>query len=370
MPRSDPGARVEDYYRRVADSLIQQIRRGTAPWTQAWKPGEKALPSNIKTGKPYRGGNSVWLASTAERRGYSDERWGTYRQVKDIGGQVRRGEKGCAILYWQFEAKRLARDRDGKPVLDDKGQPLHETRALASPRVYQYTVFNAEQCSGLPARAPRAGARSWDKHEGAERVMQESGARFVHAGSNRAFYDLERDRIVLPYREQFPSGPTYYQTALHELGHWTGHESRLNRSTLVKGIEDGPKSPQYAREELRAEISAMMTGDRLNLGHDPSRHASYVGSWIEALRDDPREIYKASKDAQQMSDFLLGRDRDREQGRESALRAFERGVSGSAAEPQARGQRAERLPEGHRAHAPASLPRPARERDRGGAPER
>ena len=143
-------ARVDAYYRRVADALIEQIERGTAPWTEAWKPGERALPYNVKSGKAYRGGNSVWLASTASRREYSDERWGTYRQVKELGGQVRRGQKGCKILYWQWEANHLARDRHGKPLLDEEGRPVHETRALRSPRVYQYTVFNAEQCDGLP----------------------------------------------------------------------------------------------------------------------------------------------------------------------------------------------------------------------------
>ena len=138
-----------------------------------------------------------------------------------------------------------------------------------------------------------------------------------NSGKNRAYYDLRRDRIVLPYKEQFPPGPAYYQTALLEMGHWTGHPSRLNRATLMKGIENGFASPHYAREELRAEISSMMTGDRLGLGHDPSRHAAYVGSWIQALRDDPREIYRASQDAQEISDFVLDRSREKGPERES-----------------------------------------------------
>ena len=148
--------RIEDYHRHVADALIEQIERGTAPWTEAWKPGERALPHNLKSGKAYRGGNSVWLASTASRRQYSDERWGTYRQVKGLGGQVRRGERGCAILFWQFETSKLARDSEGRTLRDDKGQPVYETRSLASPRVYRYTVFNAEQCDGLAPRPRRA----------------------------------------------------------------------------------------------------------------------------------------------------------------------------------------------------------------------
>lgn len=321
MARSSPRSKVEDYYNRVADSLIQQIERGTAPWTQAWQPGEKAMPCNVKTGKAYRGGNSVWLMSVAERRGYADERWGTFRQVQELQGQVRRGEKGTRILYWHFEERRLAKDRNGLPVLDNKGNPVFQTRALPAPRAYTYTVFNAEQCQGLPERP---GKRGWDGHEGSDQLIQRTGARIEHSGQDRAFYDIRGDRIVLPYKERFESAPGYYQAALHELGHWTGHASRLNRATLQEGIVEGPDSKQYAREELRAEISSMMTGDRLNLGHDPSRNASYVNHWIKALRDDSREIYRASRDAQDISDYLIEPERNRIAEREASMAAIER----------------------------------------------
>ncbi len=314
----------EAYYRKVAEALIAQIEAGTARWTQAWQPGEKALPRNVATGKAYRGGNSVWLASTGDRRGYGDERWGTYKQVKGLGGQVRRGEKGTSILFWQFEARKLARDKQNRPILDEEGKPVYETTALAAPRVYQYSVFNAEQCDSLPRREPAAGAQRWDSIEEAEKVLAGSGAAIENSGKNRAYYDLRRDRIILPYKSQFPSGPAYYQTALHELGHWTRHPQRLNRVTLMKGIEDGFASPHYAREELRAEISSMMTGDRLGLGHDPSRHAAYVGSWIQALREDPREIYRASQDAQEISDYVLDRARERAPERDTVAEAARR----------------------------------------------
>ena len=203
----------------MADQLIEQIEGGTARWTQAWQPSEKAMPRNVATGKAYRGGNSVWLASVADQRGYQDERWGTYKQVKGLGGQVRRGEKGSAILFWQFETRKLARDRNGKPILGENGKSVYETIPLDRPRSYPYTVFNAEQCDGLPRREPQAAARAWDPIDEAERVLKASGAEIENAGKNRAYYDLRRDRIILPYKEQFPNGPAYYQTALHELGH-------------------------------------------------------------------------------------------------------------------------------------------------------
>ena len=271
----------------------------------------------MSAGKAYRGGNSVWLASVGQMRGYQDERWGTYKQVEGLGGQVRRGQKGASILFWQFETKKLARDGSGRPVLNEEGKPVYETTPLARPRSYPYTVFNAEQCTGLPRREPPKGALAWDSIEAAERILKESGAAIENIRQNRVYYDLGRDLIVMPDREQFPNAPTYYQSALHELGHWTGHPERLNRATLVEGIREGARSPQYAREELRAEISSMITGDRLQLGHDSSRHAAYVSHWIQTLKDDPREIYRAAQDAQVMSDYLLDRTREKVTERET-----------------------------------------------------
>ncbi|MYE06166.1 MAG: DUF1738 domain-containing protein [Chloroflexi bacterium] len=342
-PPASTAERSDAYYRKVADHLIDQIERGTAPWTQAWQPGEKAMPRNVATGKAYRGGNSVWLASVAEMRGYHDERWGTYKQVQDLGAQVRRGQKGASILFWQWESRKLARDGAGRPVLDEEGKPVYETVPLDRPRSYPYTVFNAEQCSGLPHREPPAGAQAWDAIEQAEKVLKESGATIEHVRQDRVYYDLGRDLIVMPDKEQFSTGPTYYQSALHELGHWTGHPERLNRETLIQGIRDGPSSPDYAREELRAEISSMITGDRLRLGHDPSRHAAYVDFWIQALKDDPREIYRASQDAQVISDYVMGRTREKVTERESQPSEQRERVPGNPFRPPAERPEQQRL---------------------------
>ena len=117
------------------------------------------------------------------------------------------------------------------------------------------------------------------------------------------------DLIVLPERSQFASQSAYTHTALHELGHATGHPSRLNRATLNN--HDGFGSEAYAREELRAEIAAMMTGEKLGVGHEPRHSTAYVSSWIKALENDPRKIRAAAVDAQKMSDWLLARERDR-----------------------------------------------------------
>ena len=305
----------DGYYRRVADVLIAQIEAGTAPWTQAWQPGERERPYNLKTGKSYRGGNSTWLASVAQMRGYQDERWGTYRQIAEAGGQVRRGQKGASIIYWQWERKQAERDANGAPRLDGEGRPVYRTTKLERPRTYMYTVFNAEQAGGLPTRPVRAAGPQWERSERVEKLFKNCGAEREHACQDRVYYDLGRDLIVLPHREQFPNPAGYYQSALHELGHWTGHPERMDRESLVEGIQQGPKSSEYAREELRAEISSMITGDRLDVGHDGSRSAAYVGYWVQALRDHPQEIYLASRDAEQISDYLMERGRMVEHGR-------------------------------------------------------
>ncbi len=181
---------------------------------------------------------------------------------------MRRGQKGASIIYWQWEARRLARDSNGKPLLDDKSEPVYQVTPLERPRSYMYTVFNAEQASGLPPRPLRAPGHQWEQNERVERLIKNCGVEVDHTNQDRVFYDLGRDLIVMPHREQFPNPAGYYQSALHELGHWTGHPDRINRESLVEGIRQGPKSLEYSREELRAEISSMITGDRLDVGHD------------------------------------------------------------------------------------------------------
>ncbi len=306
----------DEYHRKFADAIVAQIREGTAPWQKPWAPGERVLPTNVDTGRAYRGGNSLHLAAVQQQRGYDDVRWGTYRQIQTRGGQVRKGERGTRILSFQDKRRIAVTDERGRPRRDAEGKRVYRLEKLAVPHIRQYTVFNAAQADGLPERSNAPTQPLWKTHREAERVLDEGGASVRHVAGDRACYDVERDEIVLPRRGQFPSANHYYQTALHELGHSTGHPDRMNRDTLVRGIENGFGSPDYAREELRAEIGAMMTGERVGVGHDPSRGAAYVEGWIQVLEDDPREIRRAAADAQRISDFVLVRHRERAAERE------------------------------------------------------
>ena len=274
------------------------------------------LPANVDTGRAYAGGNSLHLAAAQQERGYGDVRWGTYRQIQAGGGQVRKGERGTRILSFQDHKRIAVTDERGRPRMDAEGKRGYRHERLPVPYVRQYNVFNAEQADGLPARANPTPEPLWKTHQEAEQVLLDGGVPMRHVAGDRAYYHLNRDEVVLPERGQFPSANHYYQTALHELGHSTGHPERMNRETLIEGIKTGFGSPDYAKEELRAEISAMMTGERVGVGHDPSRGAAYVEGWVAALEEDPREIRRAAADAQKISDFVLARSREREPERE------------------------------------------------------
>lgn len=294
---------MSDYAKTVSESIIRQLEQGTAPWLKPWQVGERFLPFNPTTGNAYKGINAVWLLSTSEARGYGDTRWMTYKQAGSLDAQINKGEKGTMIQFWKWHDEIPKRDEEGRPVLDENGNPVKMLVRLQCPTVRSAIVFNAQQISGLPAMELKAGLTEWERHTEAEAILKDSQARIDHMPGNRAFYRPSSDKITLPLREQFPSADNYYATALHELGHWTGHESRLNRD-----LQHPFGSEAYAKEELRAEIASLMLGEKLNIGHDPGQHVSYVGSWIKVLQEDPREIFRASADAEKITQYLLGRE--------------------------------------------------------------
>ena len=311
-PSKTGPSKMREYHEKVADLVIKQIKDGVAPWQKPWKPGEKNMPENLASGNRYNGGNSLHLAAVAQERGYSDNRWGTLKQINRQGGRIRKGERGVSVLWVQHTRQVKATDEKGKPVLDSQGKPTYREEQLNPPHVKTYTVFNAEQADRLPARAAPAAKPSWKAHQQADNVLKASGVPIHNRSGDKAYYNLGKDEIVLPEKSQFPSADHYYQTALHEVGHATGHPDRMNRDSLQKGVEAGFGSEAYAKEEMRAEISAMMTGERIGVGHDPSRGAAYVESWVAVLKKDPLEIRHAAGDAQKMSDYVLRRGRERE----------------------------------------------------------
>lgn len=296
-------AKKKPFHETVAERLIEQLKEGTAPWQKPWTPG--SMPQNPTTGKRYKGINAINLMA----QGRGDSRWMTYKQAKAAGAQVRKGEKGTTIQYWKFSDEQKKFDANGRPVLDGQGQPVKETVRLERPRVFLATVFNAEQIDGLPPLERKE--QAWNAVERAEVILTASGANIHHGDSDRAFYRPSTDSIHLPNKEQFPSAENYYGTALHELGHWTGHSSRLDRDLNHPFGSEG-----YAKEELRAECFSLIMSEEIGIDHDPNRHAAYVGSWIKALQDDPLEIFRATADAEKIASFVIAIEQEHEQEQE------------------------------------------------------
>lgn len=286
------------YSERITDQLIELLKKGTAPWQIPWKPGQGGyLPNNPISKRRYNGINSLVLQYTQMLKGYEDNRWLTYQQAKTIGAEVRKGEKSTTVQYWKFYEDKKKLDEKGQVVLDTFGQLIIERFRLEHPRIFFFSVFNANQIEGMPQL--QKDAQQWSDLEQAETMLKASKAVLFHNNQSGAFYRISDDTITVPVKERFDHAADYYATALHELAHWTGHESRLNRD-----MAHPFGSVEYGREELRAEIASMMLGSDLGIGHDPSNHASYVNAWIQILQDDPLEIFRASSDAEQIRNYL------------------------------------------------------------------
>ena len=276
-----------DLYASVTDKIIAALEAGTAPWVCPWSKGQgSALPANLASSRPYRGINVLLLNMQQMAHGYPLNRWITFQQAKALGGSVRKGEHGTGIVFF----KMLERDE----AANDPG-----TRKVI-PLLRSFTVFNADQVDGLPEAltAIPAPPEGWTPIAAAEEVMARSGATIRHSG-DRAFYRPADDLIYMPPREAFPNPSNYYATALHELTHWTGAESRCNRVLSSRlHIE------AYAFEELVAEMGAAFLASHCGLPGE-LQHASYIASWLTALKNDKRLIFTASSLAQKAADFLL-----------------------------------------------------------------
>src|SRR5438094_7709904 len=234
----------------------------------------------------------------------------TYRQAAGLAWQVRKGEKGTQIEFWEVKGGRDTRSESTRAGDGDGHEPADQLGAGRGNRLIHrvYTVFNATQIEGIP---------EWTKNErtvfevveAAEHILKNSGATIRHDQTDCAFYNRSSDSIHLPPKQAFTDAAGYYGTALHELGHWTGHPSRLDRATLNETYRFGDVS--YAKEELRAELASVFLAAERGIPHDPEQHAAYVGSWIQTLKEDKNEIFRAAHDSSRAADFLLAIERVR-----------------------------------------------------------
>lgn len=298
---------TSDYRKQVTERLIGMLESGTAPWQKPWDAGIAAMnrPHNYN-GRPYHGVNALLLWCTAIDKGYEDPRWLTFNQVNKLGGHVNKGEKAQVVEYWQW-TKDVENPETGQK----------ETVELDHPRVYRAAVFNADQCSGLPPL--ERPVQQWTPHERADRIVAANGVQVTHNSDQGAFYSPGGDYICLPPKESFATEDAYYSTLLHEVGHSTGHPTRLNRDF------GGPfGSEGYAKEELRAELASTFLCGELGIATTGSdeQHAAYVKSWVKALKNDYNEIFRAAADAEKICNYLYDREKEylklKEQGLEPA----------------------------------------------------
>ncbi|MBB3939131.1 antirestriction protein ArdC [Novosphingobium fluoreni] len=282
----------QSLYAEVTQRIIAELEAGRLPWVQPWDASQCActMPSNAMSGRSYSGINVLILWGAGVEQGFTSQRWLTYRQAEQAGGHVRRGEKGTVICY----ADRFTlRDGADKAQSEDR-----EARTVAF--LNRFTVFNVDQCEGLPEalKSLQVSADPIVAVEAVDAIIRASGAD-VRIGGGEAYYSPVQDYVAVPPQAAFHEPINWYRTALHELGHWTGHTSRLGRDQSGKF-----GSAAYAREELVAEMASAFAC--ASLGIVPTvRHADYVGAWLPVLRADEKAIFRAASAASKAADFLL-----------------------------------------------------------------
>lgn len=278
-----------DIRQTVTDKIVALLERGTSSTGPRWTGGNATgLPINVKTGEPYHGINVLLLWSEMAEKTYSSSQWLTYKQSAEMGGQVRKGEKSVMCVYYQTVQK-----KDDQP--DEEG----ESYFLAKP----FWLFNVAQVDGLPADlcAPVA-EQAFNASQEAEQVLIKTHAQ-IHYGFDSAYYATLQDKIFMPQRERFTTPENFYATALHELTHWTGHASRLNRQFGKRFGDDA-----YAFEELVAELGAAFAVGQLGMVDATiEAHADYVQSWVKVLKNDKGAIFTAASQAARAAEYIFSR---------------------------------------------------------------
>jgi antirestriction protein ArdC len=293
--RANPTGDRNNLYDEVTAKIVAEMEAGRFPWVQPWGRSGAAgpgLPRNALTGRSYSGVNVLILWGAVIADSWPSQSWLTFKQALEAGGAVRKGERGTTVVY----ADRFT------PEAEKERARQSGDEAKAVPFLKRFTVFNVAQCEGLrpglaadPAPLPERQIVPV-----AEAVIAASGIDF-RIGGDRAFYVPSHDFVAVPPQPAFFEQINYYRTCLHELTHATGHPSRLARN-----LTNSFGSKDYAREELIAEMgSAFLCAA---LGIEPTvRHADYLASWLEVLREDNRAIFRAASAACRAADWLLAR---------------------------------------------------------------
>ncbi len=300
--------------KQLVDQVLANLEKGNLFWTQGWVAA--GAPESAVTGKKYRGINNLYLSLVAMAENYGDNRWATFRQMEEKGWTFKKDEEGhtlgkgksVSVEYYEMRDKETKRRFD-RSVLD--GMTFDEQREYMDKNVYWlrkfYRVFNCSLMDGVPAKEmPMIDVN--DRIEKAEAILDYWNAnesKIVYGGS-QAFYRPSTDEVHLPEREKFKSTQSFYDTAFHEIGHSTGHQSRLNRD-----LSGGFGSQSYAMEELRAEIASIFMAQ--DLGIEPSEdrlqnNAAYIQSWKDEIKENPNALFTAIADADKIARYVSSKE--------------------------------------------------------------
>ena len=287
----------------ITQSFINALQENIIPWEKQWIGGERAF--NPVTGTKYRGTNAFWLAYISQMQQYDDPRWCTFNQAKEKGWKIKSGSKGTRIEFFspydREEKKKISWGRVKE--LQEQLSPEEFKLRISYPSS-TYTVFNAKQIEGIPEYEIKKEEWNKDKVIATRDTLFKNMELSFYEGGDQAFYRPSNDSITLPPIDNFKSEYGYLATMLHESAHATGAEKRLNRDLRnTFGTED------YAREELRAEIASAFTAQEIGLSNadmeHTDNHKAYVQNWISVLQNDPAELFRAIKDAELISDYLI-----------------------------------------------------------------
>lgn len=275
----------EDIYERITRQIVAALE-DCKPWQRPWHSPEmlNVIPKNAKTGAQYRGVNVLALWATAHERGYLNGLWATFRQWQELGGLVRKGEKSCPVVFWGTIDKRKNTRSEGEAHAGDKPDAGDDADGRDTALYAKtYHVFNISQVDCYEEIQPEPLAE--ERVDNAEQFFSYVGVRIREAG--KAFYVPSEDTVYMPPFAAFFSKEGYYGTLAHEVTHWTGHASRLNRDMSGRFGEEG-----YAMEELVAELGAAFLSAQLGVSAEPREdHAAYIHCWLKVLRHDKRAVF-------------------------------------------------------------------------------
>ncbi|GAB7221336.1 zincin-like metallopeptidase domain-containing protein [Vibrio owensii] len=278
---------TRDIHQEITNKVIEALEQGRKPWICPWNKtiNDTAMPINFSTGNRYKGINIMLLWLESEIKGFDSPYWLTFKQAKDLGGNVKKGEKGTQIIKYKLWEKA------------DKEDP---EKVEKIPMIKGFTVFNANQIEGIDFPAPIIEETpEFIRIEEADRLIANTGAHIEHQGI-KAFFTPAYDKIVMPKPERFKTEGDYYATLTHELTHWTGHQSRLGRKFgATKGNQD------YAFEELVAELGSAFLLAEVGISGQLQNHTNYIADWLTKLRDDKKFIFQAASKASQTFEYIL-----------------------------------------------------------------